>query len=177
MDYLKNYNINFSGLKAGMHEFGFVVDNKFFEQFEKAEIEECSINVHVSLHKEEGMLTLFINIDGTINVMCDRCLDFFNMNISDKTELFIKLGAEYKEVEDNTIVIPRDEEQYNISQFLYEYIHLLLPISKSHETDAIDGKGCDASVLKKLEELHPGSQEKNPGEIDPRWEALKKLKY
>lgn len=177
MDYLKNYNINFSGLKAGMHEFGFVIDNKFFEQFEKAEIEECSINVNINLHKEEGMLSLFINIDGTVNVMCDRCLDFFNMRIHDKTELFIKLGAEDEEIDDNTVMISRDEEQYNMSQFLYEYIHLLIPLRKSHEANAIDGKSCDASVLKKLEEHYPGNQEKNSNEIDPRWEALKKLKY
>ncbi len=177
MDYLKNYNINFSGLDAGMHEFEFVVDNKFFEQFEKAEIEECNINVHINLHKEEDMVSMFINIDGIINVMCDRCLDYFNMKLQDKTELFIKLGHEYKEIEDNSIVIPRDEEQYNMSQFLYEYIHLLIPISKSHEEYAIDGKSCDASVLKKLEEHYPGNQENKFNEIDPRWEALKKLKY
>ena len=48
MKALKEYNIQFVGLKEGEHIFNYEIDNKFFDAFNYEEFE--SSNVNVTLH-------------------------------------------------------------------------------------------------------------------------------
>jgi uncharacterized metal-binding protein YceD (DUF177 family) len=57
-----------------------------------------------------------------------------------------------------------------MSPFLYEYIHLLLPIRRVHPEDDQGNSRCDPEIIRKLKEL---SESHMP---DPRWEALNQLK-
>jgi uncharacterized metal-binding protein YceD (DUF177 family) len=79
------------------------------------------------------------------------------------------MGDAYQDEGEEVIIIPEAERQFDVSPFLFEVIHLMLPARRVHPEK--DGQSeCDPEILKKLEEL---SNQRAP---DPRWEALKKLK-
>ena len=45
------YDIEFKGLKEGLHDFGFEADNKFFAHFEDSLVENGKITVKVIFEK------------------------------------------------------------------------------------------------------------------------------
>jgi hypothetical protein len=56
MSKLDQYNIQFSGLKAGKHEFEFKIGKDFFSHFENTDIEDANIEVYVDFEKTKDIL-------------------------------------------------------------------------------------------------------------------------
>lgn len=180
MKTLKDYIINFVGLEAGSHDYEFLIDNEFFENFETSEISESQIQVTLLLLKDHNMLSFDFKIKGYANLVCEKCLEDFQLEIDGKEQLFVKFGPEYQEVSDNVIILPIGEDQIDVSQFIFEYIHLGLPISKTHEANKQGNNNqCNQEALEKLEEYVSDTyneEEDDDDDVDPRWEVLKKLK-
>ncbi|MCF8227701.1 MAG: DUF177 domain-containing protein [Bacteroidales bacterium] len=170
MDYFKEFVIPFKGLKPGGHNFEFEITKKFFDHFDYSELETGEIGVDLELIREENMLTLVFDISGFAKVQCDRCGDFFRQEITNHKTLYIKFGPEAFEESDEIIVISEKEYEIDVSQYIYEFIHLSLPYRKIHPRDENGNEQCNPEVLKKIEEY------KKESSTDPRWDALKKLK-
>jgi len=166
---LKEYIIQFVGLEPGNHQFEYEVKDSFFEHFEFSQIQHGHIHVTVDLQKMERMMIFDISIDGEVLVTCDRCTNDFNMPLSDKQRLIVKLGAEYTEESEDVVVIPETEYQFNLASYIYEFIHLALPARLLHADDESGNSTCDPDMLRLLETLTPSES------VDPRWDALKKL--
>jgi uncharacterized metal-binding protein YceD (DUF177 family) len=116
------------------------------------------------------MMDLHLAIEGKVSVACDRCNEQMEMDVKGNERLIIKLGDRYYEESDDVQVIPDTAHQFDMSPFLYEYIHLLLPIRRVHPEDEKGNSRCDPGIIRKLKEL---SESHMP---DPRWEALNQLK-
>ena len=58
MNPLNKYNIKFIGLKDGIHNFDFRIDNQFFDIFNYTEFNNCSIKSIVQLDKKLNLLKL-----------------------------------------------------------------------------------------------------------------------
>ena len=114
------------------------------------------------------MLVFDFVINGSINVICDRCLDNFDFLIDKQERLIVKFGEEFGEENDDIIIIPETEHQIDISSNLYEYIILMLPIKKTHPEDENGNTMCNPEIIKKLNEL-------SKPEPDSRWDSLKGL--
>ncbi len=56
------YNIEFKGLKEGLHEFDFELDNKFFEHFEGSLVDKGDANIDVLLEKRSTFIKIHLNI-------------------------------------------------------------------------------------------------------------------
>jgi uncharacterized metal-binding protein YceD (DUF177 family) len=71
------------------------------------------------------------------------------------------------------VTIDENEGILDMSWFIYEFVMLAIPIKHVHAP----GK-CNSAMTQKLEELSGAvrSSEEEEEQIDPRWEALKKLK-
>lgn len=168
MKYLSQYAIPFAGLKVGNHEFDFEVDEKFFACFEESELSKSHLQVKANLDKQTVMMVLEINVDGTVNVPCDRCSEPFDLPVSVSDKFYIKFGDEAMD-DDEIIVLEHGEHEINIAQKIYELIIINLPSRRVHD----EGK-CNEEILKNLEKYKPGDKdEKN----DPRWDALKNIKF
>lgn len=168
---LKRYAIPFRGLKEGKHNFEFVADNSFFEQFDTSEIEKGLVKVHVELIKHEHFLELFFTIGGRVTVTCDRCLEPFAMGIDHEAVMYVRYGEETQEQTEEVLILADSKSEINLEQYIYEYIHLALPYQKIHQE--IDGhSGCNPEMLKKLED-HSADEDSN-GQ-DPRWDKLRGL--
>lgn len=170
MYYRRQLHISFSGLKSGNHRFEFEIDKKFFDEFEYSEYKDGLIHVVVEMEKQQRMLIFIFTISGTIDVVCDRCLDVFPLEISGNYRLFVKFGNDSHEESDEVIVIPDSETHFDIGHYIYEYIVLSVPMRHIHPENEDGTSNCDPEVLQKL------AEHKSKEQIDPRWGVLEKLK-
>lgn len=170
MNRLKEFTIPFVGLEPGNHQFEFEVNDTFFEHFEFSQIQHGRMHVTVGLEKMERMMIFNITTEGEALVTCDRCTNEFMYPISDTQRLIVKLGAEYMEESEDVVVIPETDYQFDLSTYIYEFIHLALPARLLHPDDENGNSTCDPDMLRLLETLSPGGDS-----FDPRWEALRKL--
>lgn len=168
MDISKQFIIPFGRLQEEKHIYEFEIRDLFFDQFDYSEINQSDVNVKLELYKESAMLILEFSLQGTVAVMCDRCSDYFDVPIKGQYQLIVKFGAKKYEETDEIIIIPYTDSTLNVTQYIYEYINLLLPQSRMHP------KGqCNPEVIQKLEELMLGKKPENT--VDPRWEVLKDM--
>lgn len=169
---LKKYVIPFAGLKEGRHEFEFDVDDSFFDQFDSSEIKKGKLGVSVELIKSQQVLEMGFYINGFVKTICDRCLDEFDLPVTYNGKLFFKFGEESYELTDEIIILSASEHEINISQFIYEFIHLALPYRRIHPD--INGiSGCNAMMIQKLESLK--MNEVNRNNYSPSWDKLKEI--
>jgi uncharacterized metal-binding protein YceD (DUF177 family) len=169
---LMKYVIPFAGLKEGRHEFEYNVDDSFFEQFDSSEIKRGKLTVTVILDKNPRMLALDFFIQGTVKTLCDRCLDELDLPIQYQGKLFFKFGEESYELTDEIIILSSSEHKIDISQFIYEFIHLALPYRKIHAD--IDGaSGCNSGMIEKLVHLTPDDNRKKTK--NSSWDKLKEI--
>ncbi|GBF17930.1 MULTISPECIES: YceD family protein [Arenibacter] len=169
----KEFIIPFSGLKQGKHEFEYTIENTFFESFEYDEFNGADIKLDVTLNKMSTMMELEMKARGTVNVNCDLTSEPYDQKIKADLELVVKFGDEYNNDNDEILIIPHSEYQINIAQYVYEMLVLSVPLKKVHP--GVSDGTLKSEVLDKLEELQPKDTKENKEDIDPRWDALKKL--
>ncbi|WP_373519656.1 DUF177 domain-containing protein [Pricia sp.] len=169
----KEFNIPFSGLKQGKHNFEYKIDNAFFESFGYDEFNAANIVLNVSLKKMTTMLEFEMEATGTVNVDCDLTSESYDQPISAELELVVKFGDEYNDDDDDILIVPHGAHQVNIAQYVYEMLVLAVPLKRVHP-GVLDGS-LQSEALKRLEELQPKETKENTNENDPRWDELKKL--
>jgi uncharacterized protein len=163
--------IPISGLKEGHHLYDFEIGDKFFEEFEESEIKEGKLSVVAELDKRSSHFDLIIKITGEVRICCDRCLEMFFQPVNCENRLLIKFGKQWDDSDPDIITVPADEHELDIKQYLYEFIHLDLPIKRVHPLDENGTSTCNPEMLKKLEQHVVNVDRMN----DPRWDELKKL--
>lgn len=173
MDKVKNYDIIFSGLKNGIHEFEFEIKEAFFSLFDTdQEFEKPHLNVKVKLEKHSTFLELWIDIKGTVELTCDISNENFNFDIDTTSKYLVKFGEDFDYSHEEILMIPRDSYYINLAQIIYENITLSIPMKKL-------SPNLSEENLAILDKYSPQEKEENEEEeelADPRWEALKKLK-
>jgi uncharacterized protein len=168
---LRQYSIPFVGLKEGRHNFEFVADNSFFEQFDSSEVQKGLVKIHVELIKHSQFLELHFDLRGKVTVVCDRCLEPFVMGLEHVAVLYVQFGEKTYEQTDEILILADSISELGLEQYIYEYIHLALPYQRIHPE--IDGNsGCDPEMIKRLESHN--ANDESDGE-DPRWDKLKGL--
>jgi uncharacterized metal-binding protein YceD (DUF177 family) len=166
------YSIRISGLGEGDHDFSFELDRQFFALFEHPEIENGNVHAEVILEKKQGVYSLHFTLKGEVEVECDRCLERFMTGISTTQSIFVKMGDVPGEIEDDVLMIGRDDHEVEVGQYLFEFIILALPYQKVHPDDAQGHSTCDPEMLKQLD-AHRFREPDHEKKSDPRWDALK----
>jgi uncharacterized protein len=164
------FTLPISGLREGRYHYDFEIGNQFFEEFEGSEIEEGNLSVIISLDKRSSHFDLIIKISGKVRICCDRCLELFLHPVECKNELVVKYGKMWDDSDPEIITIPADEHELDIKQYLYEFIHLALPIQRVHPGGGGE-YSCNPDMIKKLNQHKVDIEKEN----DPRWDDLKKL--
>lgn len=169
----KEFNIPFSGLKQGKHDFNYKIDNTFFESFGYDEFNEVDVDLSVVLNKTSTMLELDFEAIGNVNIDCDITSEPYDQPIDGDLHLVVKFGDEYNDDDDEILILPHGEHQINVAQYIYEMIILSVPQKRVHPGIA-DGT-LKSEALDRLQELQPKDKRNNNDESDPRWDELKKL--
>ena len=169
------YIIQFGGLPVGLHEYEFDVNETFFSKVENNEIEKAALQVKALLTKQNNLLQLHVDIQGTVGIDCDGCLKSFDFPIESSENLVIKHGKP-EESTDEILVIPDGQESFDLSHYLYEYIVLAVPARRVPcEIDKVQFQ-CDKQVLEKLNNLAAHPDEEKAAD-NPMWEQLNKIKF
>ncbi|NPD45137.1 DUF177 domain-containing protein [Lentimicrobium sp. S6] len=173
MNEIKEYHISFRGLKDGLHSFDFEIGKKFFQTFENTRIQDSNLKLDLELDKQETMLQVYFSIAGEVEVECDRCLELYTQAVEVEDKLIVKFGRETFEEAENILVLDEKEHKLQLEQYIYEFIMLSLPMRLIHP-ELEDGEpGCQPGFLETYNEQDDADEDEV---IDPRWEALKKLK-
>lgn len=171
MNVLNKFEIPFKGLSEGVHEYEYNISDAFFEAIEYSDVKKGDLKASVKLDKQAGMMQLDFNIQGHVILTCDRCLDEFEFPIQSNEILIVKIGPEPKEESEEVIVIADTQFKLELWQYIYEFIGLQIPYRKTHPEDENGNSTCNAEQIERIENLS------SENSSDPRWEALKNLKF
>ena len=171
MSNLSQYNIAFKGLALGKHVFEFVVDDRFFAEFDASVVDQGLVNVTVTLEKQSSLMTFWFDIKGKVSVQCDRCLEMYNQPIESNERVFVRLGERENIEGDDLIWVSTNDYQLNVAQLIYEFIGLAIPIKKVHPEDENGNSTCDPQMIEKLNKYIVREEDTN----NPVWKDLRKL--
>ena len=172
MCYLEQFDIDLKALTDETTPLSWELDNQFFQSLEDAQVQEGSLHVSGSIRKTVGFFELQLHTVGTVRIPCDRCLDLMDQPLEADLRLVVKLGSEYQE-DDDLITVAEDEGILHTAWFIYESIILAVPIQHVHQPG-----DCNDAMMRMLEE-HSAARSSDADatkDIDPRWQALLKLK-
>lgn len=179
MKMLTEYIIPFSGMKVGQFKFEYKIEKQFFDAFEYSEIKDGSLNVVVVVDKSETMMVMNFDIKGEVILECDRCLGEVVKTIDKAYRQIFKFSDdEDLKLDDEITFVNSSEFEVNIAKYIVEFINLSKPNKSSHENGE-----CDDELVSVLNEYllvdeneNETTEDFNEEEVDPRWNALKKLK-
>ena len=182
------YKVDLKNLSPGVHEFEYILENKFFVDIDGDEVQKGKVKVNLTVKRSSMVFDMNFQLEGVVYVPCDRGLDDMDLPISAKNKLIVKFGKEYAEESDEIVIIPEAEGEINLAWFIYEFIALTIPMKHVHAP----GK-CNKAMSSKLKK-HTARRADDEDEFDeeaaddivvdddaadmpsdPRWDALKGL--
>lgn len=165
----EKYSVDIFRLKPGIHTYTFQLTDDFFSNFEGSPVSKASGKVDLELNKQDSLIEAALHFDVEIPLECDRTLREFKHPVKEDHVIHFKYGEHEAEVDDDVYIITKDTQRIEFGQFIYEFLVLAIPMKKLHP-DLED----DEEVVYQSE---PSNDEGESEEtVDPRWEALKKLK-
>ena len=172
---LEQFKIDLKTVTDGETPLQYELDNQFFAALDDADIQEGSLHVSGSLRKTVGFFEFKMNISGTIQIPCDRCLDMMTQPIETELQFVAKLTEnEDSSKQDDIITVNENDGVLDISWIIYEAIALAVPIQHVHQPG-----DCNDAMMRVLTE-HSAARSSDADvkeTIDPRWSALKNLKF
>ena len=155
--------IPLNGLATGKNEFSWMVGKEFFESFENSEIIDAELDVTAVVEKSGRYVGVDCDVVGKVVVECDRCLEELEMPVDVEIMLSVKYGEEESsedphEGEREVIFVPETDAELDMSQIVYDYVCLALPMQRVHP----DGE-CNPDAMRHLSgETEDGMAENSP---------------
>ena len=180
----RDYDIAFVGLKQGIHEYEYQVDDKFFEAYQPQDFRNCRANIKLRLDKQNGFMLLKFEIGGAIEITCDRCgSTALPMNLWDEFNVVVKLAENpesmnEQEEDPDVYYISRGESHLHIADWIYEFVNLSIPMQRRCSEEEIGSDFCDKDVLAMLKKADAETDiiEDSAAGENPIWKGLDKLK-
>ena len=122
----KSHIVTLDSLNLGEHVFDFQLDNEYFSSIENTELLGGQVQVNACLTLRESDFDLSVDVQGQVQVTCDRCLDAMDVDV-DAYEDEWDWDDEPKKID--------------LSWLAYELIIVNLPLVHSHQ----DG-GCNSEM-------------------------------
>jgi uncharacterized metal-binding protein YceD (DUF177 family) len=172
----REFDIAFVGLKPGIHQFQYEIRDKFFKDFDQQDFSGVDARIKLELDKKSGFMLLKFDIDGRLEVVCDRCGNNLPLQLWDEFKVVVKLvdnPDEMNNQEDDPDVyyIDRNESHLHLADWIYEFINLSIPMTRMCREEEMGGPHCNKEVLEKLRNMKP--DEHNAPNI---WKGLEKFK-
>ena len=178
MSLRREYEIAFVGLKPGIHEFNYQVDDLFFEDFQEQDFRNCKATVKLVLEKSSGsFLILRFEIGGNLEVICDRCNNNLPLQLFEEFVITVKMVEEpelmnEQEEDPDIYYIAKGESHLSVKAWIYEFINLSIPMQKTCEFESMAGPYCNAEARNLLN----GMKVEGDKQENPIWKDLKKFK-
>jgi len=181
------YNVVLKDIDNETRVIEYDLDDAYFKKIDSPEVQKGNVKAKVSVQKKMNTYELHFQLDGSVIIPCDRCLDEMEQQIHYKEKLQVKFGDKFAE-EDEIVIIPESEGAINVAWFLYEFIVLNIPIKhvhapgecnktmvvklKKHITRQKDDTDDDNSSLDFEDDDDFTAEEV---QTDPRWDGLQNI--
>lgn len=178
----RKFSIDVPKLRHGQNKESFAVDASFFAAFEYSPVQEGNVQVTVAIEKATTHLDAKFLFQGEIMLECDRCLEPYPYSLDFETRIVYSFDEELEFDTDEVVLIEESTPTLFFAQDFYDFIVLQVPLRK---VPAPEVHICAPEVLRMLGLSPDGSSLETPeetaqeqeDEVDPRWQALKKLKH
>ena len=120
-----HYIIDLKRLPVGTHTFDITLDDAFFKSLEKTEILSGKVECQATLNLREEDYQLNIAVQGTVFVVCDRCLDPMAIAIEANDEM---IASESLNDEPEAL-----NDELDLSWLAYEIVSINIPLVHSHQ--------------------------------------------
>lgn len=156
------FEIAFVGLKDGVHEFSYNIDDQFFARYSQPDFSNSHLQILLRMDKKSNFFLLKFEITGAVTVNCDRCGEPFVLNVWDEFPLVVKRVSDPASTEDDPDVayISQHESILNVAGWVYEFALLSIPMQRVHPNDKDGNSACNPIVLKMLDNMKQGNESK-----------------
>lgn len=173
----RKFEIAFVGLKQGVHEFNYELNDEFFKEKGAADTGHIEANVKLMLEKNQGFMMLKFIVGGKAEVLCDRCGNPNTADLWDEFNVVVKLVEDPEQMNEqeedaDVFYISRTESHLDVSDWLYEFTLLSIPTQHVCGENEKGESLCNKEVLRKLEEMK-ANDDHNSNSI---WKGLEKFK-
>ena len=175
----REYEIAFVGLKPGLHEFTYEVDDKFFALRTKPDFDNVHAQVKLVLDKKPSFMLLKFAVGGKADVSCDRCGNQLTLTLWDDFEILVKMVDNPDEMnsrdeDPDVFYISRTESHLHVADWIYEFVTLSVPTHRMCEEKDMGGPQCNKEVLAMLRKLN--GEGEDGAEVNPIWKGLDKFR-
>ena len=170
---MNEYKIKLNGLKDGSYNNSFTIRGEFFEAFNTSEIKFVDIDIDTMLKVENKRFDLQIKSKGIVkDIACDICTEKIDVPVTSELNYIVKRGFETNFQDENVIFLDESDKELDLDNIFYEMIVLAFPTKRQHKLNSVNDDECSKEMVNLINK-YSIKENKN---IDPRWEALKKLK-
>ena len=156
MEKLDGYKVDLKSMSSDTVSYRWQADNDFFSAVQGSEIKQGMLDVALRVKRTSDAYELEFQLQGEVEVTCDRCLESMSQPIDALCTLRVVMGDDFVD-DGDVVVIPEREGVINVAWNIYEFAALQIPLRHVHPD-------CEA--------LSESSEEER---VDPRWAELKKL--
>jgi uncharacterized metal-binding protein YceD (DUF177 family) len=179
----REFEIAFVGLKPGLHEFNYKVDDKFFAERAQPDFQNVDAQVKLVLDKKSSFMLLKFEVGGKADVSCDRCGNPLTLTLWDDFEILVKMVDNPDEMnsqdeDPDVFYIARTESHLHVADWIYEFVTLSVPTHRMCPETEIGGPQCNKEVLAMLQKLNGTGEEGNVegSDVNPIWKGLEKFR-
>ncbi len=177
-------------MAPGTHESEYRLGKTFFANMESEDIHDADLRVALTVNYKGDIYELNFTVEGTVTLICDRCLDDLEYPIETSYHINVKYGDDYNDDSDDLLVIPESDNYLNVAYMIYDTVALTIPIKhvhplgkcnrqmsamlKKHRAAAVSDE--DAELEEQLIDEIDTMEAEEPQRTDPRWDKLKDFK-
>jgi len=177
MSQRRAFEIAFVGLKPGNHAFEYSVDSKFFANYGEQEFTNCTAKIKLALERHSSFMMLKFDVDGKLDVHCDRCGNMLPMQLWDEFKVVVKMVDDpdlmnTQEEDPDVYYISRTESHISVADWIFEFVNLSIPMQRMCSDEEVGGPKCNQEVLEKLRQMEEEALRDN----NQVWKALDKFK-
>ena len=174
MQALNQFSIPIKGLNFGKHEYDFLIQNRFFDEFEGSPIKFGEFKTHLVLDRRIRDLELYFSTQGYIESECDRCTAEIKLPIDASIKFIVKFSDE-EQSDGEVFFVSTESHEINVAQMVYEHLILAIPLIKTYDCQDEDPIPCNENILDVLDgvEYEPEEEVVNN---NPFGDAFKDLK-
>lgn len=174
----RDFEIAFVGLKPGVHEYNYSIDDRFFEAYQQQDFRNCTAHVKLTLDKKSSFMLLKFEMGGKLEVNCDRCNSNLPLDLWDEFNITVKIVEEpelmnNQEDDPDVYYLSRGESHIDVANWIYEFINLSIPMQKICNFEDMEGPYCNKAAIDVLKKLETKEAEKKE---NPIWKGLEKFK-
>ena len=111
---------------------------------------------------------LSFEVGGKLEVTCDRCGNDLPLDLWDEFKIVVKMVDDPEVMNDqeedpDVYYISRGESHLNVSDWIYEFINLSIPMQRMCDEEEMGGPYCNKEVLEMLKKMDvQNSQARQP---------------